>query len=156
MPNKIVQLIDNEDNNIYPVAGSLAQGSVTTSTINDGAVTAAKVDFRTMPGNYSTSEVDTGYTWVDGSTIYKKTVNFGSLPNSTAKSVNNNISGMDYLVSFDGIITNGTSFLPLNMARTDSPLTLATYCSKTQISIETNSDRTAFTAYVTLYYTKTS
>lgn len=43
MPNKIVQLVDNENNNIYPVAGSLAQDSVTTSTINDEAVTTAKI-----------------------------------------------------------------------------------------------------------------
>ena len=60
MPNKIVQLIDSEDNNIYPVAGSLKQGSVTSSTINDGAVTTPKIadeavevdkiDFATMKG----------------------------------------------------------------------------------------------------------
>lgn len=43
MTEKIVQLIDKDNNNLYPVAGSLKSGSVTTSTISDGAVTNAKI-----------------------------------------------------------------------------------------------------------------
>lgn len=51
MANQVVQLIDNDNNNIYPVAGALKDGSVTTSTINDNAVTAAKIDFASLaPG----------------------------------------------------------------------------------------------------------
>lgn len=48
MVDKIVQLVDVDNNNVYPVAGSLKQGSVTTSTINDGAVTAAKINFSSL------------------------------------------------------------------------------------------------------------
>ena len=60
MADRVVQLKDNQDNNVYPVAGALKQGSVTTSTINDGAVTtskindgavtADKIDFTTIQG----------------------------------------------------------------------------------------------------------
>lgn len=48
MVDKIVQLVDKDDNNVYPVAGSLKQGSVTTGTINDGAVTPSKIDMSAL------------------------------------------------------------------------------------------------------------
>lgn len=67
MANKIVQLQDESGDNIFPVAGGLASGSVTTSTINNGAVTADKLNL-----SYSTSEQSTGEKWVDGSPIYRK------------------------------------------------------------------------------------
>lgn len=51
MSNQVVQLTDKDNNNIYPVAGALKQGSVTTSTIDDGAVTGAKIDFTTLLNN---------------------------------------------------------------------------------------------------------
>lgn len=60
MTDKIVKLVDGDDNNIYPIAGALKSGSVTSSTINDGAVTTPKIaneavevdkiDFATMKG----------------------------------------------------------------------------------------------------------
>lgn len=51
MVDKIVQLVDVNNNNVFPVAGSLKQGSVTTSTINNGAVTTAKIDYTTLKGS---------------------------------------------------------------------------------------------------------
>ena len=54
MANQVVQIIDNNGNDIYPVAGALMQGAVTTSTINDGAVTASKIDFTTFGDNIVT------------------------------------------------------------------------------------------------------
>lgn len=87
MAEKIVQLIDKDNNNIYPVAGSLKDGSVVTSSIADGAVTSAKVDFSTMKrwipdyaqkrstnllasGN-STTFTDTGFVYYDY-VVYKQ------------------------------------------------------------------------------------
>ena len=43
MADKIVQLENKDGDNIFPVAGALKSGSVSTSTINDAAVTAAKI-----------------------------------------------------------------------------------------------------------------
>lgn len=48
MVDKIVQLVDKDNNNVYPIAGALAQGSVNTSTINDGAVTVGKMNFNSF------------------------------------------------------------------------------------------------------------
>lgn len=80
MPNKIVQLVDNENNNIYPVAGSLAQDSVTTSTINDGAVTTAK-----LANEAVTSEK------VDFSSFVYGVATIGAIPAASGKQVTVNI-----------------------------------------------------------------
>lgn len=48
MTDKIVQLIDKDNNNVFPVAGSLKQGSVNSATINNKAVTAPKINFSTF------------------------------------------------------------------------------------------------------------
>lgn len=43
--------------------------------LNDGAVTADKLDPTILAfGNYSTTEVDTGFKWIDGKSIYKRTL----------------------------------------------------------------------------------
>ena len=34
---------------------------------------------------YSTTEINTGMKWIDGKPIYRKVVDFGSLPNNTYK-----------------------------------------------------------------------
>lgn len=36
--------------------------------------TSDNVDWATLPGNYSTSEQATPFKWIDGKTIYKKTI----------------------------------------------------------------------------------
>ena len=53
MADKIVQLVDQNDDNIYPVAGAMKDGTVDTNTILDGAVTGAKIDFSTTGGQCS-------------------------------------------------------------------------------------------------------
>jgi hypothetical protein len=163
MPNKIVQLVDNENDNIYPIAGSLAQGSVTTSTINDVAVTASKIDFSTMPGNYSTTEINTGYTWVDGSALYKKSIYIDSLPNASRKAVPVNISNLSRIIDMQGIFYESVpglseSFVPINMPIKpgESQSSIRTVVVNNEILIDTDVDRTGFSGYVTLYYTKSS
>lgn len=93
MANNIVQLTDYNDNNIYPIAGAAAQGSITksmleegvfegpelsepstvayvaTDNIQDGAVTSDKIDWTT----YSSSPVKVG-TWIDGKELWRKTI----------------------------------------------------------------------------------
>lgn len=91
MTDKIVQLVDNENNNIYPVAGSLAQGSVTTSTINDGAVTGAKIDW----GDISLGEV-VDLSLASGVTLPNTAYN-GT--NSVLSTSNTAFSGGTYLLS---------------------------------------------------------
>ena len=121
-----------------------------------GVIQAQNIDFTTIAaGNYSTSEVDTGFTWVDGKTIYKKTVNFGALPNNTVKKVLHNIANLDWVVKTDGYCKDSVGnrlFLP---APSTSPITLNV--TDTEVFVTTSSDRSSYTeAYFTIYYTKSS
>lgn len=130
------QLRDKDNNIIYPAQGL-------------GTITNENIDWSTTPQSYSTTEVDTGATWIDGKHIYKKTVNFGNLPNNTGKSVAHGITGISRVVKIEAIMCQGANswFIP--------------YTSVTSIGVEgsnvviyTNTNLTGFSAFVTTYYTK--
>lgn len=57
-------------------------------------------------GNYSTTEVDTGKTWIDGKTIYRKVINFGAFPTGANKQVAHNITNLDKVIDIKCIATN--------------------------------------------------
>lgn len=109
--------------------------------------------------DYSLTEVDTGYTWIDGSPIYKKTVDCEALLNNSIKSVNHNISNLGFIVKIEGmtLATTGTS-LPIpfaSISSQDNNINISVTTSA--IIIATGVDRSNCTeTYVTLYYTKTS
>ena len=47
MANKIVQLINEDNDNVYPLAGGMAADSIDTQMLKDGSVTSDKIDFTT-------------------------------------------------------------------------------------------------------------
>lgn len=156
---KAVTLYDSTSTEVYPVTSlALAVGSVSTAKIDDGAVTAAKIDFSTIGAlNYSTSETTTGGTWIDGSTIYKKTINFGALPNAANKAVAHGITNLNRVIRVEAIADYGTgnTKFPIPFS---SPAGLGSSVSlvieSSTIEIRTGIDRSGATAYVTIYYTK--
>lgn len=157
---------------------SIATGAVTNTKLGDGSVTSAKIGTGAISsydkigddviqarnlvpaiGDYSTSEQDTGFTWIDGKHIYKKTVNFGALPNTSAKTVSTGITNLDYLIAFEGVATNGVTIFSIPSLRIgNAVLEIGIWFSKVQaeVTIETGNNRSDFNAYITLYYTKTS
>lgn len=141
-------------------SSKISNNSVTTDKLANASVTSSKIDWTTLYfGNYSTTERSTGFTWVDGKTIYKKTVNFGTLPNATTKNVNHNISSISNIINIEGFAkytTGVTIFIPnVNTYAVGGNVSISV--SATQISIDTgNTDRSGASAYITLYYTKTS
>lgn len=147
--------------NLAVTTGKIADLAVTTAKIDDGAVTNDKLaggitaDKTAFGGNYSTSEVDTGFTWVDGKTIYKKTVNFGALPNNTSKNVAHGITDISYVIDVHGIAANNTpNFLPISYRSATAGIWFT--ITTNNITINTSTDLTAYTTtYATLYYTKT-
>lgn len=136
----------------------IADGSITTAKLADDAVTSQKVDWTTMPDNYSTSEIATGSTWIDGKPLYKKTVDVGALPNSTSKSVAHGISNLNIVVKTEG------SAKDISGVRIALPFaSVANVADQISIRIETSSiviiagvNRSGFSGYVTLWYTKTT
>lgn len=125
--------------------------------IGDGSITNDKL--AKVPGNYSLNEVDTGDTWIDGSKIYKKTINFGTLPDNTDKIVAHGISNISKIIDIRGYAytSNSGLFIPIPFTTPNSSGCIATVADATNIRVITGTDRTEFTeCYITLYYTKTS
>lgn len=110
-----------------------------------------------LMGDYSTTELFTGCHWIDGRKIYKKTINFGSLPNNNTKRVNLSISNLKKIVKIDQHVTNGSddSALVL-MSSTVTNTGFNLYILNQQICVGTNSDRSSISAHFTVYYTKTT
>ena len=110
--------------------------------------------------DYSTAEVDTGATWIDGSAIYKKTISFGTLPNNTMKAVAHGISNLGWMVKMEGTSkrsTDGVLFPIPFSSKNGVGNCIEITVGPTNIEISTGMDRTNMTdCYITLYYTKSS
>lgn len=137
---------------------------VTTARIANGAVTGLKITDRTITAtklassfsDYSTTEQNTGRLWIDGKTIYRKEINLGSLTDTTPKHVPHGIANLSTVVSLTGFVTNGSVFLPLPLARYNNFASqIGLFVNMTDIVVEPGNDRTAYTGYVVIEYTKT-
>lgn len=132
---------------------------VDTVNIVDKAVTAEKIDLGSIGLDYSTTEVNTGAKWIDGRAIYKKTVNTGTLPNDTEKTVPHGISNLGRVLKVEGYAYNGTNdaTFPLPFVWTNALSCVGVLIGTTTINIRSGVDRTDYTeSYITLYYTKSS
>lgn len=107
-------------------------------------------------GNYSLNEVDTGDTWIDGKPIYKKTVNFGALPNTATKQVAHGITGLDLVIQTYGAgirRMDGVRF-PLPYVSGNVTQQIPYTVDNSNISLDTFMDRSGVDAYITIFYTK--
>ena len=105
--------------------------------------------------SYSTTEQPTGAKWIDGKPIYRKVIDFGALPNNDTKYVAHNIANIDNITDISIIAKNTSEFLILATGK-NSVTDFNTWITTTNINIHTDSNRTSFSAYVTLEYTKTT
>ena len=107
--------------------------------------------------DYSTSEQDTGFTWVDGKTIYRKTFSLGYLPNNSGLHINHGISQLGKVIKIEGTAQtdNLAAIVPIPYINLGKNLMMV-LCTDTQIQITTQMNMSAYSGYVTLYYTKTS
>ena len=108
------------------------------------------------PNEYSTTEKIVG-TWIDGKTLYQKTINFGALPNTTQKLVSMGLSNVS-VKSLKGYADDGAFTINLphtGVGTTAATSSIALYRDGTYIGVTTGQDRTNFTTcYVTIQYTK--
>lgn len=123
-------------------------------TTNKAGVTSQNIDCAT----YSTSQEVACGTWVDGKTIYKKTIDLGTLPNNSTKNVQYNISNFSRLVKLEGSAyrsTDGANFpLPFASNSGVNVIAISIDTAITSITVVTNTDRSNMTGYITMYYTK--
>lgn len=109
--------------------------------------------------SYSTTEHVVG-TWIDGSPVYEKVVDLGTLPNNTTKNVAHNISNLGLVISADFSATDGNGqyiFMPHAVANSNYiTYQVSIYVTDTNVVIEVGSNRSAWSGYAILRYTKTS
>lgn len=142
---------------------TIASGTTDLTSSNIAAspsagIGAQNIDFATF-ADYSLAEMNTGTKWTDGSVVYKKTVDIGTLPKNTTKSVPHGIANLGRIIKIDG-----TARHPVNNVTTPLPFASPSESANIQlnvvganIEITTGLDRSGFTdSYVTLYYTKTN
>lgn len=129
---------------------SAAQNGMASTTYVDNKVATSE--------NYSLSEVNTGAKWIDGRDIYKKTVDFGNLPNNTTKNVPHGIS-YRYVIKTEAFSQTAYGETGGPLPSTDSPggtfRLFRLSITPTMVEVTTYTDRTIFAVtFVTIYYVK--
>lgn len=107
--------------------------------------------------HYSTDEQIVG-TWVDGSILYEKTVEFGALPNTATKTVSHEITNVDMIFATEAFMFNPTTGYStyLNMTNDTISSQVQYVVNRNNIEIWAGLNRTGWMGYVTVRYTKTS
>lgn len=152
--NGIIRLQADRNDNVITVRYVILQYTKTTDVAGSGEY----VPSGDKAVHYSTDEEVIG-TFM-GETLYRKTVNFGALPNNTTKNVAHGISNLKYIKSYEGTAYNSTNKYFLSLPYLHASVAnnyIEIYFNDTNISIVTKTDRTPYdVCYVTLEYTKTS
>lgn len=89
-------------------------------------------------------------------TLYQKTINFGTLPNATSKSVAHGISGLNKLMSAKANWISGIYYGDLSLMSTEHGGAINFWIDATTLTIWTMGDYSTYSSYVTLQYTKTT
>lgn len=115
----------------------------------------------TLPGiasryhKYSTTEQIVGE-WINGETIYEKTIDFGSLPNNSTKSIAHGITNLGAVIDLQATSFNSDYAIGLpyiNMAAFQNCVEI--YLTPTDVAVRTSADKSVYTScYVVIRYTK--
>lgn len=111
--------------------------------------------------DYSTSEVSTGYRWIDGSLIYKKTISWGAMPNNTRENRDSQYPNDATIIKIDAIALSTSNGAAHSMPYVSADggtfdTAFAADASTGRLSVATNTDRRTWNAYITIYYVKSS
>ena len=127
-------------------------------TVNNMQSVSSNAVARVM--SYSTTEIDTGATWINGKPIYRKVVDCGALPNNTTKTVLHGITNLEHFISVTGIAwsTSITDTIPIPLvSRSGKQYDVGIYCNPTEVVLECGTNRSNFNiSYAILEYTKTT
>lgn len=157
--------VDDETTDLYAPSSSGSTVEITQIVSTGTKIASVKVDDVTTdiyaPStsgggiNYSTAEQDTGIKWIDGSTIYQKTINTGALTNNIDKTVAHGISNFGMIIKVEGIaITSAYSRTIPIVAGNNF---VGTLINDTNITINIAGDYAGITdSFVTLTYIKTT
>ncbi len=120
----------------------------------------------TLPGiasryhKYSTTEQIVGE-WINGETVYEKTIECGAFPNASQKTVSHNISNLGRIISISAVGKNPTSGgqipIPFTQLASSGEISDCVFFTNTDVVLISKTDRSGVSeVYVTLLYTKTT
>lgn len=100
-------------------------------------------------------EYDTGDTY-QGSAVYFKRIDVGTLPNNTNETFNHNITGLDKVLPHSSMmVDNGSTYLICSSSYVEPGISLVNWSlNGSTIRTQTNFDATSYTGEVWLYYTR--
>ena len=155
-----------------PAVVESAQRALTEVSTQAGDVDTAVSDVGTLKTRMTTAEgkIETleGYTvysetehivgkWIDGNDVFEKVINFGTLPNTTSKEVDHNITNLGYVVDYTAIADNGTNKIKIPYATTTFSVSARIIINNYKVTIQTSSDFTSYTeCKVIIRYTKST
>lgn len=123
-----------------------------------GSGTSAGVSFLVAADRYSVGVEVLTNKYFDSYPVYRKVISFGTLPNATTKNVAHGLTNIRKFVNVEATVFDssnegrGTTFYH----PTTSAVTHQIWVTSANVSCLTNGDRTAWSAYVTVEYTKTT
>ena len=109
-------------------------------------------DYVDNSNSYSTEEVKTGGTWIDGKPIYRKVVDVGTLPDATSKTVLHNIQNLNKVLEAKLVANDSISSVVCDFGGKE----LAIYANMENIFIVCGNNFSEYSGYVILEYTKTT
>lgn len=144
--NEIKSVVNTNDTNV---------GDITTLTTSNKSSVVSATNEINARFNFSTTEQVIG-TWTDGSTWYRKVVSLGNLPSSGSKSTSHGISNLDKVINIYGFANTNTYKFPLPYTTNSNQSNISLYASATNVIVEVGQDRSGFTGWAIMEYTKTS
>ena len=109
-------------------------------------------DYVDSSNSYSTEEIKTGGTWIDGKPIYRKVVNVGTLPDKTSKNVQHNIQNLDKVLEIKLVANDGISSIVCNFGGKE----MGVYIDAANVIITSGDNFTGYSGYAIIEYTKTT
>ena len=137
-----------------PIASADTLGGIKIPANSGITITGSGNAYVPKPVDFSSNEVDTGKKWIDGKPIYEKTISLGALPNNNEIQVDHNIT-FDRVIDYIAIAQNSAgTVLKLPFLSPTSSNNVGATVNATKVTVFTGSDRSGFTGYCTIQYTK--
>lgn len=158
----LVTAVSNDQVGNVALTVTRAQRNTTAKAFNSGAIVTNGIYMDDIPLrlDYSLTEQNTGTKWIDGRTIYKKTISCGTLPNATDKIIEHGVDNLSRVIDAYGYAfrsSDGTGFPLIFTSNIAAANSIGFTWNSTTIVIGTGTDRSNITeSYITIYYVKTS
>lgn len=161
-----IKIIAEDELSIFPFTTTLGRGKPAIAIADDGVAFGAPYDENIggpvqIEGKDITKfEIITGEEiatneYRDGKQVFMKIINIGNLPNNSRSTIPTGLSNVSYLmdkISGNAYTSNVRIKLPFSYP--DVASCIGIMIVDNNIFINTGTDRTAYTGYVVLYYTK--